>query len=183
MAIDDVEAGALVGRHLADLGHRRVAVIADTGAPAGTVATGLQVDDITCIDCAARLRGLRTIFSDDLSVASGGHNADGVGGGGGRGACSSGPEPPDRDRRPQRRDGPRGAADAGRRGLAAPDDVSVVGFDDVPAAAEVGLTTVRQPIREKGRRVGELLLDPDAAERQVLLPIELIARRTTGPVS
>jgi DNA-binding LacI/PurR family transcriptional regulator len=182
VAIDDVEAGELAGGHLADLGHRRVAVIADTSAPAGTVATGLQVADITCIDCAARLRGLRTIFSDDLSVASGGHNAE-ESGAAAAAALLEGPEPPTAII---------GLSDVialgvlqtlGRRGLAAPDDVSVVGFDDVPAAAEVGLTTVRQPIREKGRRVGELLLDPDAAERQVLLPIELIARRTTGPVS
>jgi DNA-binding LacI/PurR family transcriptional regulator len=43
-----------------------------------------------------------------------------------------------------------------------------------------GLTTVRQLIRERGRRVGELLISPDAPERQVLLPIQLITRSSTG---
>ena len=66
------------------------------------------------------------------------------------------------------------------RSLVAPDDVSVCGFDDIAAAAEAGLTTIRQPIAEKGRRVGELLLDPDAPSRQILLPIELVARASTG---
>jgi DNA-binding LacI/PurR family transcriptional regulator len=66
------------------------------------------------------------------------------------------------------------------RGLTAPADVSVCGFDDIPAAADAALTTLRQPIAEKGRKVGELLLDPDAPNRQILLPIQLVARATTG---
>ena len=180
VAIDDVEAGALVGRHLAALGHRRVTVVADTAAPAGTVATGLRAEEITCIDCAARLRGLSTVFGDGVSIASGGHNsvASGVAA---TAALLAEREPPTAIV---------GLSDVlalgvlqnlSSAGLSAPGDVSVVGFDDVAAAAEVGLTTVRQPILQKGRRVGELLLDPDPVERQVLLPIELVARRTTGP--
>ena len=66
------------------------------------------------------------------------------------------------------------------RGLEAPRDVSVSGFDDIAAAAQAGLTTVRQPILEKGRLVGELLLDAEREPRQVLLPIELVVRDSTG---
>ena len=46
-------------------------------------------------------------------------------------------------------------------GLDVPGDVSVVGFDDIPAAAylSVPLTTVRVPTREIGARAGDLLLD------------------------
>jgi DNA-binding LacI/PurR family transcriptional regulator len=62
-----------------------------------------------------------------------------------------------------------------------PGALSVCGFDDIPAAAAAGLTTMRQPIGGKGRIVGELLLDPEATPRQVLLPMELISRSTTGP--
>jgi hypothetical protein len=40
---------------------------------------------------------------------------------------------------------------------------------------------VRQPIRERGRRVGQLLIDPESRDRQILLPIELIIRSSTGP--
>jgi DNA-binding LacI/PurR family transcriptional regulator len=67
-----------------------------------------------------------------------------------------------------------------RRGLDVPGDVSVTGFDDVPAAARAELTTVRQPLVEKGREAGRLLMEP-ATEREVILPVELVARGSTGP--
>jgi len=68
------------------------------------------------------------------------------------------------------------------RGLRVPDDVAVIGFDDIEVAAIVGLTTVRQPLRESGRRGAELLLAaiegvaPPAAELEALAVVE---RRTT----
>lgn len=178
VAIDDVEAGALVGRHLAELGHRRVGVIADTGFPAGTVTTGLSIDDITCTDCHARLHGLSSAVAE-LEIVSGGHNtvASGVAAGA---VLLDGPD------RPSAIVGLSDVVALGvlramqERGLSAPADVSVSGFDDVAAAAEAGLTTVRQPIREKGLQVGELLLDADREPRQVLLPIELVVRSSTG---
>jgi len=42
---------------------------------------------------------------------------------------------------------------------------------------------VRQPIRERGRKVGELLINADSAEGQILLPMELTIRSSTGPSS
>lgn len=74
---------------------------------------------------------------------------------------------------------------ASERGLRIPDELSVVGFDDIPAAATAnpGLTTVRQPLREKGRLAADLLLltsDTGRHERQ-LLDTELIVRGSTGP--
>jgi len=59
--------------------------------------------------------------------------------------------------------------------------ISVTGFDDVPEATAAGLTTIRQPIREKGRRTAELLLDPARHPRQVTLPHRLMVRTSTGP--
>ena len=181
VAIDDVEAGALVGGHLAELGHRRVGVIADTGFPAGTVTTDLTIDDITCTDCHARLRGL-TRALDELVIVSGGHNTvdSGIAAGG---VLLDDPE------RPTAIVGLSDVVALGvlqsmrQRALVAPRDISVSGFDDIAAAAEAGLTTVRQPILQKGRRVGELLLDTELEPRQVLLPIELVVRDSTGPVS
>ncbi|AXX28429.1 LacI family DNA-binding transcriptional regulator [Actinosynnema pretiosum subsp. pretiosum] len=69
-------------------------------------------------------------------------------------------------------------------GLRVPEDVSVVGFDDIPAAeqAEPPLTTVRQPLTEKGRRAGELalgLLDGERPGRPLRLPVSLIERAST----
>jgi DNA-binding LacI/PurR family transcriptional regulator len=67
------------------------------------------------------------------------------------------------------------------RGLVPGKDLTVAGFDDVPAAESAGLTTVRQPIRDKGRAVGRVLLDPATTERQITMPTELIVRSSSGP--
>jgi DNA-binding LacI/PurR family transcriptional regulator len=65
-------------------------------------------------------------------------------------------------------------------GLEIPRDVSITGFDDVPEAALADLTTVRQPLVEKGREAGRLLMEQDT-EQEVLLPLELVTRGSTAP--
>lgn len=67
------------------------------------------------------------------------------------------------------------------RRLRAGADLSVTGFDDIPEAGARGLTTVRQPIRDKGRLTGELLLDPTRTPRQITLPHRIVVRASTGP--
>lgn len=71
-------------------------------------------------------------------------------------------------------------------GLTAPDDVSVVGFDDIPLAqlATPALTTVRQPLVEMGRTAAAMLLrlvdgQPLDATR-VELATSLVVRRSTA---
>jgi DNA-binding LacI/PurR family transcriptional regulator len=78
-----------------------------------------------------------------------------------------------------------GAADAG---LVVPDDLSIIGFDDIPAASWTTprLTTVHQPIRQKGRRAAQRLIDAiragsDHDPRVELLPTRLVVRGTTAP--
>jgi len=73
-------------------------------------------------------------------------------------------------------------------GLRVPDDLSVVGFDDIEISAYAGLTTVRQPLFESGELGTRLLLDAlhgdgtSAADVRVHeLPLELVERETTGP--
>ncbi|MEQ3551959.1 LacI family DNA-binding transcriptional regulator [Pseudonocardia nematodicida] len=71
--------------------------------------------------------------------------------------------------------------EARSRGLRVPDDLSIAGFDGVPEAERAGLTTVRQPFREKGQEAGRLLLergDRNVPEH-VTLPTELIVGNTT----
>jgi DNA-binding LacI/PurR family transcriptional regulator len=73
---------------------------------------------------------------------------------------------------------------ARERGVRVPEDLSVSGYDGIPEAAEAGLTTIQQPLVEKGRIAGELLLGfrPEDARRRQVLPAQLRIRRTTGPV-
>jgi DNA-binding LacI/PurR family transcriptional regulator len=70
-------------------------------------------------------------------------------------------------------------------GIQVPEELSVIGFDDIEVASYVGLTTVRQPLVRSGRRGAELLLEALAGERveplRELLPLELVVRGTTGP--
>jgi DNA-binding LacI/PurR family transcriptional regulator len=64
-----------------------------------------------------------------------------------------------------------------------PGQISLTGFDGVPEAISRGLTTVAQPSLQKGRRAGELLLNPPRSGLPVveLLDTELIRGRTAGP--
>ena len=186
VAVDDEAAGRAVGEELARLGHRRIVAIADTNTPAGSPARRLRIDEVDCIDCNARLRGLQSALPEELIMVSAGHNATAsgmsaarwildelVGPGGGVAPTAI-----------------VGLSDVIALGVldvlrgdrvAVPGALSVIGFDDIPAAEAAGLTTMRQPIGDKGRLVGELLLDPEITPRQVLLPMELITRSTTGP--
>jgi LacI family transcriptional regulator len=81
-----------------------------------------------------------------------------------------------------------GVVDAAReQGLRVPDDLSVVGFDDLPTArwSSPALTTVRQPLAEMGRRAAGLLrslLEGGRPEHPHLeLPTELRVRSSTAP--
>jgi LacI family transcriptional regulator len=72
-------------------------------------------------------------------------------------------------------------------GLSVPEDISVIGFDDIMSAAyhKPSLTTVRQPLREMGRQGAQVLLDmisqPDKPyQEEIVLQPELIVRESTG---
>jgi LacI family transcriptional regulator/LacI family repressor for deo operon, udp, cdd, tsx, nupC, and nupG len=70
-------------------------------------------------------------------------------------------------------------------GLHVPDDLSVVGYDDIEAADYVGLTTIRQQLLESGRRGAEVLLAEISVRSEqppvVQLEPELVVRATTAP--
>jgi LacI family transcriptional regulator len=74
-------------------------------------------------------------------------------------------------------------------GLSVPGDVSVVGFDDILSAAYAtpSLTTVRQPLREMGKRGAQVLLERIADREkpfptEIVMTPELVVRESTGPV-
>lgn len=69
-------------------------------------------------------------------------------------------------------------------GRSVPDDIAVVGFDDIPMAehTEPPLTTVRQPTRQMGETAARMLLSrlggTSAPDAPVVLPTELVVRRS-----
>lgn len=72
--------------------------------------------------------------------------------------------------------------------VSVPDELSLVGFDDSPAAslATPPLTTVAQPHEEKGRLATKWLLEAIGngevgQERRAILPTELVVRESTAP--
>jgi LacI family transcriptional regulator len=75
-------------------------------------------------------------------------------------------------------------------GLRVPEDVSVIGFDDIVSASYIrpSLTTVRQPLLEMGKRGAEVLLERIAEPTrefplEITLQPELVIRRSTGPAA
>src|SRR6185436_3581928 len=69
-------------------------------------------------------------------------------------------------------------------GLRVPDDVSVTGFDDTVTAStsDPPLTTVHQPHADKGAAAVRLLLGgPEAPQREITFPVQLVIRSSTAP--
>jgi DNA-binding LacI/PurR family transcriptional regulator len=189
IGIDDRGGGEAAGRHLVELGHRRVAVI--------SFPEYARDDETLPFDVSReRLAGYRAALGDyfdpDLVFI----------------AYTNHPDTGKRLLAEILEVDPiptavlvmsdalaaavvRGAVEAGLR---VPEDLSVVGFDGVPSGAltEPPLTTVTQPIEEKGEMTARALLaalDPeDGAEtppgespKRTILPTNLLIRGTTGP--
>ncbi|MFT7841693.1 substrate-binding domain-containing protein [Saccharothrix sp. BKS2] len=171
------EGGVMAAKHLLSLGHRRVGVV---GGPR----------DVLC--STARLDGFRAALAragagPDAALV---RHADFTREGGYREARELLASP----RRPTavfaaNDEQALGVIDAARAaGLSVPGDLSVIGFDDLPAAgrSSPALSTVRQPLGEMGRRAGWLLGDliegREPAVGRVELATELVVRSSTGPV-
>jgi len=177
VTVDDVEGGRMATAYLLELGHRRIAFAGDT-------VDGVHGASASSRRCVGYQRAL-----GDAGV----------------------PVRPDLVRlRPHGRDataiaddllalaGPPTAIFAASdlqalamldaltaRGVRVPEDVSVVGFDDVELARYAGLTTVAQPLEDSGTRGAELLLaaldGEDVPELRQHLRLELVVRGTTAP--
>ena len=175
---DDVTGGSLAARHLIELGHRRIAFIGDAAeSPFGFTSSQ---------DREAGIRRELKRSGVEIPPAWIGHGAHGR------------YEARELARRMLRSaDRPTAilaASDTQALGVLAaaheadlnvPDDLSVVGYDDIEAADYVGLTTVRQQLFESGRQGAELLLTEIERRSEpapaVALPPELVVRETTAP--
>lgn len=179
VVIDDVAGGRLATEHLLALGHERIAFIGgDRDEPLGFVSAderevgfrqamadaGLEVDE-SLVHHVSHTREVAVPLATEMLA---------------------------------RPDAPTavfatadvqafGVLEAARDlGLRVPEDLSVVGFDDIELSAYVGLTTVRQPLFESGLLGTHLLLEAISADASPTaqvheLPLEVVARSTTGP--
>src|SRR5207249_862853 len=74
-------------------------------------------------------------------------------------------------------------------GLRVPEDISIVGFDDIPGAAYAnpGLTTVRQPLIKMGQIAAQTVVDQIEGRGEYVPEIaiepEFVVRESTGPVA
>lgn len=74
-------------------------------------------------------------------------------------------------------------------GLRVPHDVSVVGFDDIPAAAfhYPSLTTIRQPLHKMGEIAVDLLVNQlehkQLSQKEIAVQPEIVVRESTAPAS
>lgn len=176
--VDDVAGGALATNHLLQLGHRRIGFIGDDRrSQLGFTSTG------------RRLRGYR------MALAAQGITPDpelvGLGPHGTAAAEHQAsqllgqPTPPTAIFAASDTQALGVLAAAERAQRAVPEELSVVGYDDIEAAAQLRLTTVRQPLYDSGasgakRLVATLHKQPVRPLREVL-PLELVRRWSSGP--
>lgn len=177
--VDDLASGRLIGRHLAAIGHQDVTVVCSH--PLLEPGNAQEVEDESALYPYSRLRleGIRAGLGEGTRVRAitGGLNSPTAGRAAASLALSS--------HRPSAiaadsdvlAVGVLAALEDAR--LEPGTDVAVTGFDDLPLAADANLTTVRQPIREKGNVMGRMLLDTEFTADCVQLPTELIVRMST----
>jgi len=168
--------GLAATEHLLSLGHRRIGFIA---GPPRLLCSRARLDGYR-----AALEGAGISVDETLIVPGDFYHAAGFDG---AGALLELPKPPTAlfaasDQMAL------GAIEAlRRRGLRVPEDMSVVGFDDLPEVrwSAPPLTTVRQPLAEMGklatRTVLQLAAGEEPASRRVELATELIVRASSAP--
>jgi LacI family transcriptional regulator len=176
VGVDDLAGGSLAGQHLIGLGHRHIAFVGDesTATPVHDRMVGLRSA------VAEAPGGVFEVIPTELSVD----------GGRSFGARLAGLAPTSR---------PTAVVAAIdliaigvlqallQYGVRVPDDVSLVGYDDVPFCRQlsVPLTSVRRPHYEMGAMAAELLLAAVAGNplprRHVVFDPELVVRSSTAP--
>lgn len=176
---DDIEGGYKATNHLISLGHQRIAIISD-----------LIDNPFKFTSSRDRLHGYRLAMKKSGIQINTEYHCQANHGSSEACELSKGmlalPEPPTAifatsDTLAM------GVMEAARDlGLEIPRDLSVIGYDDVEFAKNLGLTTIRQLLFESGQRGVEILLDhfenPQMEPIREVLPTELIIRITTSPL-
>jgi DNA-binding LacI/PurR family transcriptional regulator len=186
VGVDDRGAARAAARHLTDLGHRRIDVVALPCMPDGYEGSAnLERQESARFTCnRERLYGYREGLAEAGVDWATVRVEERVPHGRDAGRRAAGALL-DRADRPtallamsdELAIGALEAAD--ERGIRVPGELAVVGFDDTPDARRAALTTIWQPHREKGQAAAELLLDGGTAERT--MPTRLVVRASTAP--
>ena len=173
--VDDVEGGRMAAEHFVSTGHRRCAFIGEA-----------RMSPAMEIDAAHRLDGYRAgLAAANIElphdyVMRGTHGSDHARTQAHRLFALSSPPTAIFTHSDDQAVGVLKAIED--HGWRCPDDVAVIGFDDVDFADYLGLTTIAQPLRQTGRIATTLLLatinDPDTARQRIELPLRLIQRNT-----
>ncbi|OLF16806.1 LacI family DNA-binding transcriptional regulator [Actinophytocola xanthii] len=191
--VDDYGGALLAGRHLVELGHQRVAVLglSLSANGQGGLATPARLREahfrVTLDRYAGYLEGLAEggIVAEQVPLWEAPGNTREFGREGTTWLLTQHPRPTAvLCMSDELALGALRAAD--ELGLAVPGEVSIVGFDDTPAASwgTPSLTTVRQDLVEKGRQAGTLalrMLDGSRPGKPVTVGVELQVRASTGP--
>lgn len=178
LTVDHHGGGELAARHLLALGHRSIACIADhyphvhsQGRLVGFLS-GLHQADVALrddhiasaqLDAAGGYEAMWALLQRDPSITAVFAVNDQLALGALK-ACQD-------------------------RQFRVPDRISVLGFDDVSLASlsTPRLTTIRQPVAELGRGAVDALVtrmsEPECPVQRLLLPVELVIRESTGPLS
>ena len=187
VSVDDVEGGDLAVTHLIELGHTRIGFVGGPHSPRPRSPTGTEARCGRWDRAASRRAARRRSSTAALTVAEGRRVGQRIAG-----------LPP--DERPSAVFCANDLLAIGvlqemtRQGVAVPDDMAIVGYDDIDfaAAAAVPLTSVSQPRDELGRRACELLLaeaealaaGPTATRlhvhQQIQFAPELVVRASSG---
>lgn len=174
VAVDDVLGGRLAGQHLRERGHRHIAF---AGGPSGVRQVRQRHEGLASVLEPGDT--LTVITLPDLTVATG------------RTAGKEIAELPPGER-------PTAVfcandlvalgvlQEMAQRGLRVPDDLAILGYDDIgfAAAAAVPLSSVRQPREQLGHTAAKLLLDEannpgEHEHRQVIFQPDLVERAST----
>ncbi|MBC8162662.1 MAG: LacI family DNA-binding transcriptional regulator [Roseiflexaceae bacterium] len=173
--IDDREGGRIAGEYLVDRGYRRIGFVGDSQVPEYAIPTSER-----------RLEGLRdalrvrSIDIPERYVTRAPHGMEPA-----RLQTLqllNLPDPPEAIFAPSDTQAMGVLKAARQRQLRVPEDLAVIGFDDIDAADYIGLTTVHQSLDESGRVAVELLMtcltDRTRGMRRIQLPLTLVRRET-----
>lgn len=172
VGVDNVRGGAQIGRHLAETGRTRPRFFSRPHHPSTT--------DLRVAGCAAALAAGGVPVPRDWHVTGDPADAELV-------ATMLATHRPDAIVASNDRTAALLIQTVTRLGVVVPDDLAVIGFDDVVYSTllAVSLTTVAQPFEAIAKAAVRVLLDrladPDAAPRDTLLPATLVVRESSAP--